>query len=254
MRELSQNYDYYAPIINTIGNWKILGIKDLHDKLELPLSYKTLRNKLLKLENGGVVKSTKLHGPAKYVYLSDKGIALTQNDRTYEPCDETIVHDVIVGRVVQDLLKYSKVNSAKLFHQIKEKAICPDAFVLVSNKDKEYKIGIEVELTQKSRSRVQEKYSEYSNSLDYDYCVYFSHKTKLIEAYQRFLNEMNANVREKVFLVHSEKLLRKVQDLTSSNCYFDSESIDFEKLFGEKVELPKVIPKDTNHLRTKGNS
>jgi hypothetical protein len=84
--------------------------------------------------------------------------------------------------------------------------------------------------------------------------VYFSHKTKLIEAYQRFLNEMNANVREKVFLVHSEKLLRKVQDLTSSNCYFDSESIDFEKLFGEKVELPKVIPKDTNHLRTKGNS
>ena len=99
-----------ADIIHTIGKWKVIDLKNLYEQLNLNVTYRTLKTKVNKLQKDGIVASKFLGTRNKYVYLTERGIAHTSFDKTYEPVSEEITHDLLVGKVAQELSKYSKVS------------------------------------------------------------------------------------------------------------------------------------------------
>ena len=106
-----------------------------------------------------MVKSVNLGRKRKHVYLSNTGIKFTNYDNTYELTDECMNHDVIVGTALRAFLKYPNCYNGRMFHQIVENNISPDAVLSGEKGGNEYELAIEVELTQKSSRRVKSKYS-----------------------------------------------------------------------------------------------
>lgn len=226
------NYGTYLDIINAIGKWKIIDCKTLHGKTKRNLSYYTLKKKVRDLEKEGIIKSKYIGNQKKHLYLTQEGIKLTNEDTTWEPSEETFLHDLKTVELLNHLLKYERVLDGKLYHQLDQDLINPDAYVLAAHASQEYEIALELELTQKSQKRIQEKFRKYGASTKFDYVVFLSQKEGLLRAYNRFLGELEVKTQEKVFLVFSPDLIGGAVDLEKSHCLYKGKSISITKVFG----------------------
>ncbi|MBT4789935.1 MAG: hypothetical protein HON90_00060 [Halobacteriovoraceae bacterium] len=236
MNKVYRNISNYADVINTIANWKIIDIKSLHQFLSFEISYYTLKRKICDLEKSGMVKSFFTTKRNKYVFLTDKGIQFSSTDKTFEPCDVEQTHDLLVVKLVQEMLGFSKVTDGKLYHQVNDNYINPDAVVKILSDDTEYTIAIELELTQKSQKRVKDKYAKYGNSYQYDYCLYISNKPKLIKTYQTYLEQMEEKTQSKFFFISKCDLSNAETNLLVAKCFHKGRELDLKVLFGVKGE------------------
>ena len=117
----------YEDIINILGQWKILNIKDLMKMCGYDVKYYNFLYKIRKLEVHGFIKSILLGKNIKYISLAKKGLEFTRYDYTYDICDTNITHDIIVGTVLRKLLKFDFFHNGKMFHQIAFDKVLPDA-------------------------------------------------------------------------------------------------------------------------------
>jgi len=226
-------YGTYIDIINTIGKWKIIDLKTLTSFCNFGVSYKNLAVKVKTLEKEGFVRSVNLKRKRKHIFLSNKGIQLTGHDNTYEITDESLGHDILVGTALRSLLENDLFLDGRMFHEVDESDINPDAVITGSKDSLTYELAIEVELTQKSSSRVKSKYSRYFRSKSFDYCLFITNKESLYKAYKRFLGEMTKEVQGKIILMHTEKLRPDQFIYEGEQCYFKGEDKNFEDIFCE---------------------
>lgn len=234
---MSQNqfvpYGAYIDIINTIGKWKIIDLKTLTSFCNFDVSYKNLAVKVKTLEREGFVRSVNLKRKRKHLFLSDKGIKLTGHDNTYEITDESLGHDLLVGTTLRSLLENVSFFDGRMFHETGDSDINPDAVISGSRNNRSYELAIEMELTQKSSSRVKSKYSRYSRSKSFDYCLFITNKVGLHKAYKRYLGEMTKTVQAKIILMHTEKLRPDQFIYLGEQCHFKGEDKSFEDIFCE---------------------
>lgn len=193
-----------------------------------------MMKKISKLQADGLVKSVYLGNRKKHVYLSEFGIQLTPFDKTYEPVPEELTHDLQVGKIVQEFPSYPNVVEATMNHQISDNHVSPDATMLINKKNKTFVIAIELELRQKSRTRVKSKISRYNVSQDYDYCLFISQKENLLNTYQRFLSEYTENFRKKFFFVQIEEFSGFKPILNEMKWTHKSNIIRHENIIGKK--------------------
>jgi hypothetical protein len=210
--------------------------------------------KIVKLEADGLIKGVYLGNRNKHVYLTNEGIKYTVYDKTYEPVPEELAHDIQVGRIVQDLLCYSKVIDATMYHQIDNKLISPDAVIQMDSDEELFNVAIELELTQKSQTRVKAKFNRYNVSSEFDYCIFISQKETLIKTYQRFLKDLNPELSGKFFFIIMDEFSGFRPILDQMKCFYNGELITVKGLFGTKINdrIPdRLIP---NPLRPELNS
>jgi hypothetical protein len=224
-------YGAYVDIINTIGKWKVIDLKSLTTFCNFGISYRNLAIKVMTLEKEGFVKSVNLKRKRKHLFLSDKGIRLTGHDNTYEITDASLGHDILVGTALRSLLKSESFYNGRMFHEIDESEIYPDAVVSGTKGKRNYELAIEIELTQKSDPRVKSKYSRYSRSKAFDYCIFITNKEALFKAYKRFLGEMTKDVQTKVILMLANKLRPDRFEYLGEKCFFKGEHKKFEEIF-----------------------
>lgn len=234
MSRAYRNIETYSEIINTIGKWKIIECQDLYKYLMNQVSYKTLKNKIKYLEKLGIVKGIFVGNKKKHVYLTDIGIQFTRHDKTYEPIETELLHDLLTGKILHELMNYSGVIDVTMYHQLNDYHINPDGVIRVFNDGEEFTIAIEVELNQKSQKRVKEKYSKIGKSQDYDYCFFISNKEKLINTYKRYLSEMEEEVRNKIMFIEKENLSSSNVNLLESKCFYLGEEVDLVSMLGKK--------------------
>ena len=231
-----ENDSAAAEIIHMIGKWKIIDLKNLYEYLNLNVTYRTLKTKVNNLEKRGLVASKFLGTRQKYVYLPDNGIAHTPFDKTYGPVSSEVFHDLLVGRVVQEFSKYSKVLDVTMYHLIEDKYINPDAVITLNAKGKLYRVAIEIELTRKSQSRIKSKFSKYGNSQDYDFCFYISNDERLLTAYKMYLDEFKEEVRRKIFFITDSNLGTAKEILKNPRCIHKGQEVVLESIIGGKLK------------------
>jgi len=223
----------YMDIINTIGKWKVVDFNSLSELCSFKIEYSNLRKKVKKLEELGLLKSENLGRKKKHIFLTNHGIKFTTFDKTYEISDESLNHDIIVGTVLRSFLQFERFTNGRMFHEIIENEIEPDALLTGIKGGREYELAIEVELTQKASNRVKTKYSRYSRSKTFDYCVFVTHKKGLFWSYARFLGEMNSDVQSKIIIMHALELTPDKFSYIESYCYFKGQEKSFKEIFGE---------------------
>lgn len=226
-------YGPYIDIINAVGKWKVVDLKSLSEVCNYKLNYSNLRKKVKKLENTGLIKSVNLGRKRKHIYLTNSGIKFTQFDKTYELTDESLNHDVITGNVLRELLEFPSFFNGRMFHEIDDNGLAPDAALSGNKNGKEYELAIEVELTQKSSTRVKSKYSRYHRSKSFDYCLFITNKAGLFRSYGRFLEEMKGGVQEKIIILYSPDMTPCKFSYLEASCFFRGKEQSFKEVFGD---------------------
>jgi len=237
-------YGAYEDIINILGKWKVMDMKGLNDLCSYELKYFNLLSKVRKLESHGLVKGVLLGRKDKHIYLTNKGLKFTGYDYTYEICDENITHDLITGRVLKELIKTPYFIDGKMFHEVAIDNLFPDAEVKGIKDNIRYNLALEIELTQKSESRVKEKYRKYGRERNYNYVLFITRKEALFKTYKRYLEEMSSDVQEAVILMIDKNLSVKKFNQEDATCFYQRQITNFNKLFEdrdrESQELNKV--------------
>ncbi len=221
----------YEDIINILGKWKVIDMKGLKDFCNYDVKYHNLLKKVRTLESHGLIKSVLLGRKDKHIYLTNKGLKLTSYDLTYEICDENLTHDLVVGRVLRELLTYPSFRDGRMFHQIIVDDIYPDAQIDGKKNSQNYSVALEVELTQKSEVRVKEKFRRYAKDNSFTYAMFISNKEGLYRAYKRYLSEMNPDIQEAVIILFDKSLSTTKFNYQASNCFYMGKERSFNFLF-----------------------
>lgn len=149
----------YLDLINLLGKWKILDLKDMLSLSQFDLKYDNLAHKVRRLEKSGFLKSINEGFTKKQLYLTNKGLKFTPFDTTGELGPVTMHHDLLAGRVLRTLNQLDNFKNPRMFHELEGGSPEPDA-------------TIEFELHQKTKQRVKMKYSVYCRS-NFDF-IYLS--------------------------------------------------------------------------------
>ena len=223
----------FQNILNNIANWRVIGLRKLFELELYDLTYQGFGKQVNRLEREGLVASFRGKDRMKYIYLTPKGSEITSSNASFELSGETLTHDLICSNVLLELLKYINFVSGNVMHDTGKKLIDPDGVIYAIKAGKEYTCALEVELHQKNRSRVKEKFAKYSNSLIYTHVLYVTNKPSLIRFYNTVLGQMNSDIENKIVLLLDESLSTTNFNYQKSKCWFKGKERSFDSIFGQ---------------------
>lgn len=183
-----QHFAYLNPLVK----WKILSVKELY-ALSGYVGRKNSFHKVVdRFEKENVVKSFKdLWSRNKYLYLTSVGEkVINHSDHQMRLSEDRLLHDLRLSEIVRTIVTFAGIENYYLEHEFYKKGDygtakqTPDAR-LVTNflGQKSKSVGIELELTQKSKERAREKMESYLNSSLYDYALYFFTLAQIARSY-----------------------------------------------------------------------
>lgn len=208
----------HIQFLEVLIDWRIL---DYNSLIEANInkrysSYETAKKLIQRLKKKKIVETYRDPWNKKaYIYLSVLGEKIVSPDLNINLCKETLYHDLKVSGLCFELLKISEVvKSIELEHKFKVpnkkslgSEIVPDAKLFGSFKGKEFIAAIELELTQKEKSRILSKTDLYLKSTYFDFAFYFFPNQNLLNRY-RLIFEKNYGVEfnSRIFLFTAEFL------------------------------------------------
>jgi predicted transcriptional regulator len=227
--------DHYRTILEETGRWKAVGVKDLYENLKLNLSYSLFCRKIRRLEKENMLRCFTGMRRRKYITLTKEGESFIPYNAQYDISEAEVNHDLITSTVLSSLNKLSNFSGGHVVHHDNFFKSQADGLIYARKKGVEYSIAIEVELTQKSKVRILEKFRNYKDSEAYNYVIFIFNKRSAFLTYQNQLNQMIEEVRRKVFLLLDEKLSINQFHYNNSEIRYLEKDYIFEKLFPEKT-------------------
>lgn len=236
---LQKNYE----IIEVISKWRSMTTGNLKALVGDFESTSGFGQRIMRLEEGGILKSNLQRGVNKIVYPSNE---LLQRFGIENFNADNIRHDAAVSMVISNLLNFKMITSAKLPHEYKTKsswkhhAIEPDGIVTVDKNNDEIIVAIEVELWRKDRKRVFDKFVEYAKADEYDNVLYFFADRSSFESYKKRLSELlldtdfdhlRDELSHKIIFIFNKSLLRNATDLLTSEVFHSDETKKLGDLF-----------------------
>ncbi|MGZ3789424.1 MAG: hypothetical protein ACXVLQ_12925 [Bacteriovorax sp.] len=224
---LQKNYE----IVEAISKWRSMTTGNLKALVGEYESSSGFGQRIMRLEEGGILKSKLQKGFNKIVYPSRE---LLQRLGIENFNEDNIRHDAVVSMVVLNLINFKMITSGKLPHEYKTKsswkhhAIEPDAIVTIDKNNNELIVAVEVELWRKDRKRVFDKFIEYAKADEYDNILYFFADRSSFESYKKRLNELLLDSRfdhlrdelsQKIIFILNQSILKNVSDLSSSEVF-----------------------------------
>ena len=138
-------------------------------------------------------------------------------------------HDLITTNFILNLKKHQNFTSVQV--QSIGVDLEPDGVIYGIKEGREYSLAVEVELTQKSKTRVIDKLCRYKDSSDYTYLLYVFNKESTFKSYKKILENSNKELSKKVILLLNESIDRTNFDYLNSKCFFKNKITTFEKIF-----------------------
>ncbi|MGZ3789740.1 MAG: hypothetical protein ACXVLQ_14520 [Bacteriovorax sp.] len=222
-----------SEIIDALSRWRSMTTENLKAQIACVESGPAFRQRILRLEKGGVLKSKLQKGFNKIVYPSKELLGRLGIENFNE---DNIRHDAVVSMVVSSLLNFKKVTSGKLPHEYKTKsswrhhAIEPDAIMTIDHNRDELTVAVEVELWRKERKRVFDKLIEYAKAHEYDNVFYFFADRSSFESYKKRLTELLSDAQfdhlkedlaGKIIFIFNQSILKNVLSLSDSEAFHE---------------------------------
>ena len=221
----------YEKILSQLEKWKVLSLKDLCTIMADQVGYKGLSKQIKKLEEQGFVSSLITQDNSKFLYLTNKGAGVTASGVSYDKSEENLNHDLKCSLVLRELIKYKNFIDGQMLDD-RSDGISPDAKIVAKINDNEYVLALELELSQKSKDRIKEKFKKYGSNDAYPHALYVFQKPEVMAAYSKILGGMTDKIQKKIILLLETKLSIYKFDYESSVCFFKGEQRKFESIFG----------------------
>ena len=218
-------------ILGEVGRWKVIWVADLYKVMGTWIFYTMFCKKIGILEKKGCLSGRYFRRLGKYVYLTEKGSALSSTGA--RPDEPAIDHDLICSEVILKLLKFDNFLSGSASDG-PDSELDPDGVIQGVKNGSPYTLAIEVELSQKSEFRVEQKFADYTREDAHDFALYVTHKKSLFDNYRRTLSKMKPRIRQTIVLSLAEKLGAKQYDHHKAIYWLDGNEYSFDALFGEE--------------------
>ena len=220
-------------IINEIGKWKAILLKDLFDCLGEKKTYSNFCIKIRGLEKADLVKGVFERKRGKYLTLTEKGAGLSIYPYTDYESSESITHDLICTATIRNILGFKLFSSGSAYDWV-DSIIVPDGVIHGKSHGHDYTMALEVELHQKAQVRVVEKFAKYLNEAAFDNVLYITHKKNIFDAYKKILTGMNSRIQSKIVLSFDPTLGLSSHDYINAIYWFNGKIRSFDYLFGRK--------------------
>lgn len=186
-----ESYDY---ILREILKWRAVPLGLLHDLSGYQGTKKSFYRVIKNLESKKLIKSAHYNGLAKIIYPSSELATLTKVQAILFQ-EESLSHEAMVTLVCCELMTWEIFISNKLPHEITQGKYdsgirrLPDATFDGINKGKAFKLALEMEVSRKSKTRVQNKIEDYLSNNVFDFVFYIFNDRFIYEGYKRILED-----------------------------------------------------------------
>lgn len=237
-----QHYEFFIPLVK----WKILSVNDLY-KMSGYLGRKNSFHKLInRFETYQVIKSVNdLWSRKKYLYLTKLGEQLINHEEhIIGLSEEMLLHDMRLAELVLAFKHLIPAKDIKFEHEWRNKGQFStikrpytDALINIEINGKIQKIAIELELNQKSKDRLHEKFQHYIGSSYYDLCLYIFGRSNTMENYHRFcMEKFTPKEAKKMFFFTLEGIEKGKFDLTKMQGLRANQKVGLSSLFEGDVK------------------
>jgi hypothetical protein len=242
LQYLEKIYPSYFELLNPLRKWRILSINALKEESEYSGSSSAFYKVITKLEKNMLLDSfINSWSNEKFVYLLPTGIkALGEEKASLAINRDLRFHDAISSKIARLFKSYSFINGIYLNQEIAKSfpllERVPD--ILAEGKiTKEFRLAIEVELTQKSQKRVKQIFKSYSDSKVVNNIIYITDKQSIFKAYKKYLIELGAEINQAKFIIIFESnLSKKTFNLLNSKAYYKDIDTSLNNIFKLKSE------------------
>lgn len=225
--------DSYIDILSEVGRWKIISMKSLYEGMSFKTSYQMFCRKIKKLESEGYVRSIIGDRRRKLITLTTRGSEVCPYGISFDEAEDSLNHDLIATNVVTKMIEFENFKTGQVQCFGRGLDVEPDGVIFGQKNGKEYSLAIEVELHQKSKTRLTDKLIKYSNSIYYSYVIYIINKEATFRAYKKILENMTEDVHRKIILLLDMELTATSFNYRKAKCYFKNDEKIFLEIFGE---------------------
>ena len=163
MSKISQINSIYMNYLTPLQKWRIMDLESLRRECDAEPNYHHFARIIRKMEKEKIIESFKHRfNGKKYIYFSSFGerlIASTKNPTAISK--DFVIHDMKVTEIANCFLKRDWVDEVELEHELTNKRdfrqtykVIPDALMKINTATPKLKIALEIELTQKQKSRI----------------------------------------------------------------------------------------------------
>lgn len=223
----------HIKILEEIGKNKVISLQDLYRESKTGTTYERFSTVLCFLEEKGLVDSIRGHQKRKYFFLTNEGSSHTKYEAPHAQNTASLKHDMAAAKALKSLLALENFHEGHITLEDNFSDIVPDAVIKGSTGEREYVLGVEVELTQKSKHRIIDKFIKYESCEVFDCAIYLIQDKPVFDFYKRTISSMDEVVQEKILLIFCEGLERKGFDVTNKRCFFKGESKNFVDCLSE---------------------
>lgn len=200
----------YFELLIPLKKWRILSVKDLKEQSGHSGSRSSFYKIITKLEKNLLIDSfVNSWSKEKFIYLMPNAIKVLGEEKKLLPVNrDQRFHDAIVTKIALNLKEYDFVKDIYLDQEIGKNFPLieknPDLLIEGQLKN-EFRLAVEIELTQKSKTRVQDILRSYSKSIAINNIIYITDKLGLYKTYLRYLNELRKEINTDKFIFIYEK-------------------------------------------------
>lgn len=182
--------EQYDPILKQVLKWRALPLpllKELSDYQGLDSSF---RKVIQKLEKVALLRSRPFKGKSKLVYLGPELIKSSPG-RVIPLYDESLIHEAVVTMVSNRFLQWGVFKEVILAHEVITSSFgfgirrLPDAILEGKIGDESFKLALEIELTQKAKTRIKNKIEDYLSNKVFDYIFYIFNDEAVYSSYKK---------------------------------------------------------------------
>lgn len=198
MTKITHLNSIYMNYLTPLQKWRIMDLESLRRECDTEPNYNHFARIIRKMEKENIVESFKHRfNGKKYIYFSSFGerqIASSKNPTSISK--DFVIHDMKVTEIANCFLKNDWVDEIELEHELTNKRdfrqtykVIPDALMKISTANPKLEIALEIELTQKQKSRIREKAKQYILSSKYQRILYMFSKPNVMRTYMKTIKE-----------------------------------------------------------------
>jgi len=236
MNKLSNLSPLHHALVAPLERWKILKLDDIQQLSGVIEKTSNFYKKIKHLEAHGLIDgSIDPYTHSKYVYFTQKGIEDYGLPKNHIITCATINHDSLVSDILiqhqRSLVFNSALTEIDLMKDYPMMNHRPDGAFKGHHK-KDFLMAVELEISMKSKNRVEEIFQFYSSSGFFNNVLYiFSSKT-VYEKYQQVLIQLGSKVITSKFLfLYSPNLYRRQFDLVNSEVTWQGQKTNLKTIF-----------------------
>lgn len=227
----------YFELLMPLKKWRILSVKDLKEQSGHNGSKSSFYKIITKLEKNLLVDSfVNSWSNEKFIYLMPNAIKVLGDDKKLLPVNrDQRFHDAITTRIALSLKENDFIKDIYLDQEIGENfpfiERTPD-ILIEGQLEKSFRLAVEIELTQKNKTRVEEIFISYSKSIAVNNIIYITDKLGLFKTYLRYLSELRDEINtDKFIFIYEKELNNKTFNLINSKAIHSGNETSLKQLF-----------------------